>query len=349
VAGAAPTRRILAFRRSEPRPRKIDASSSLCHRPPMGSGRWRGRGPIKQLRRSGRAQPRLLVLHHLSRPALDDGFLPSASARSHMSAVSPRLLAKRRRIKAGRVDPTNLCGGRRPAKPLLLRPMNGAIVVIHRDSEPDQAERAARSIGLIVAGTVSQAVEGFARRGRNSRPYPQPSRYRRIRGETTTMALDASGGTRSWKSRITPSRVAALALAAGLGVAACSPSGASTKSSAVPAPMNMATGPMIMTRPNSTPKAAPAPSGGEVAAAASAKVSIANFAFDPARFTVKTGTTVVWTNHDIVAHTVTFTDVANSPVLNRGDTFSRPFTGPGTFSYICSIHPFMHGTVVVTP
>jgi amicyanin len=163
------------------------------------------------------------------------------------------------------------------------------------------------------------------------------------------MTMNASGGTRSWKSRITRPRVAALAIAAGLGVAACSPSGASTKSSAVPAPMNMATGPMNMTPPNSTPAAAPTPSGGEVPAATSAKVRIANFAFDPATLTVKTGTTVVWTNNDVVAHTVTFTNVANSPVLNRGDTFSRTFTAPGTFSYICSIHPFMHGTVVVTP
>ncbi|HEX3540233.1 MAG TPA: plastocyanin/azurin family copper-binding protein [Acidimicrobiales bacterium] len=73
-----------------------------------------------------------------------------------------------------------------------------------------------------------------------------------------------------------------------------------------------------------------------------------NFAFDPAALTVKAGTKVTWTNNDIVAHTVTFTDVANSPVLNRGDTFSRTFTSPGTYSYICSIHPFMHGTVVVT-
>jgi amicyanin len=164
------------------------------------------------------------------------------------------------------------------------------------------------------------------------------------------MRLNASGGGPSGKSRITRPRVAAFAMAAGLGVAACSPSGASTKYSAAPAPTNMATGSMNVTPPNSMPAAAaPAPSGGEVPAAASAKVSIANFAFDPATLTIKAGTTVVWTNNDVVAHTVTFTDVANSPVLNRGDTFSRTFTAPGTFSYICSIHPFMHGTVVVTP
>jgi amicyanin len=121
-----------------------------------------------------------------------------------------------------------------------------------------------------------------------------------------------------------------LGAAAGLGVVACSPSSAANRSAA-------ATGP-----PNAT---APSPSTAAIGAAA--KVTITNFAFDPAALTVKAGTKVTWTNNDIVAHTVTFTDVANSPVLNRGDTFSRTFTAPGTYSYICSIHPFMHGTVVV--
>ena len=92
-----------------------------------------------------------------------------------------------------------------------------------------------------------------------------------------------------------------------------------------------------------------APSATSAPSAVEAKVSISNFAFDPAALTIKVGTTVTWTNNDVVAHTVTFTDVANSPVLNRGDQFSRTFTKPGTYSYICSIHPFMHGMVVVTP
>jgi amicyanin len=145
----------------------------------------------------------------------------------------------------------------------------------------------------------------------------------------------------SVKARVTRPRIAAFAIAAGLGVAACSPSGASTK---------YATGPMNMAPMTSMPQAAPpVAAGGNVPVTGQAKVSIANFAFEPATLTVKAGTTVVWTNNDVVAHTVSFTDAANSPVLNHGDTFSRLFTAPGTFSYICSIHPFMHGTVVVTP
>jgi plastocyanin len=31
-----------------------------------------------------------------------------------------------------------------------------------------------------------------------------------------------------------------------------------------------------------------------------------------------------------------------------GATFTTTFTTPGTFAYHCSIHPFIHGTVIVT-
>ncbi|MGV7852445.1 plastocyanin/azurin family copper-binding protein [Mycobacterium kansasii] len=33
--------------------------------------------------------------------------------------------------------------------------------------------------------------------------------------------------------------------------------------------------------------------------------------------------------------------------MGSGATFSYAFTTPGTFTYVCGIHPFMHGTVVV--
>jgi plastocyanin len=39
----------------------------------------------------------------------------------------------------------------------------------------------------------------------------------------------------------------------------------------------------------------------------------------------------------------------HSPGLGSNATYSYTFTTAGSFGYICSIHPFMHGTVVVTP
>ena len=81
-----------------------------------------------------------------------------------------------------------------------------------------------------------------------------------------------------------------------------------------------------------------------------AKVTISNFAFDPAVVTIKAGQTVVWTNQDSAAHTVVADDNGwKSPTIAQGSTFSQTFTTAGTFAYHCSIHPTMKATVVVTP
>ena len=85
------------------------------------------------------------------------------------------------------------------------------------------------------------------------------------------------------------------------------------------------------------------------AAVAADAVHIKNFAFSPATVTVKAGSTVVWTNDDSIQHDVTFDGGGiASNTLNQNDTFSHTFPTAGTYHYICSIHPFMHGTVIVT-
>ncbi len=79
------------------------------------------------------------------------------------------------------------------------------------------------------------------------------------------------------------------------------------------------------------------------------EVSIDNFAFAPATLTVKAGSTVTWTNHDEEPHTVAATDGSfHSPGMGTGATYSHTFPTAGKFDYVCSIHPMMHGTVVVT-
>jgi plastocyanin len=78
-------------------------------------------------------------------------------------------------------------------------------------------------------------------------------------------------------------------------------------------------------------------------------VNITNFAFAPATLTVPVSTTVTWTNHDEEPHTVVANDNSfHSPGLGSNATYSYTFTKAGSFDYVCSIHPFMHGTVVVT-
>jgi plastocyanin len=78
-------------------------------------------------------------------------------------------------------------------------------------------------------------------------------------------------------------------------------------------------------------------------------VVMENVAFRPDELTVSAGTTVTWTNQDLVAHTTTSDDdLWDSERMGQGDSFSFTFEEPGTYTYICSIHPTqMQGTVSV--
>jgi plastocyanin len=92
--------------------------------------------------------------------------------------------------------------------------------------------------------------------------------------------------------------------------------------------------------------------GGSVAAAAAspATVNIDNFKFAPATLTVTAGTTVTWKNEDDSPHRIggkngSFTSAA----LDTDGTFSHTFATPGEYPYICTLHPYMTGKIVVKP
>jgi plastocyanin len=85
------------------------------------------------------------------------------------------------------------------------------------------------------------------------------------------------------------------------------------------------------------------------AAANTATVQIENFKFAPATLTVAAGTTVIWKNEDDAPHRIggkngTFASAA----LDTDDSFSHTFSTPGEFPYICSLHPYMVGKIIVT-
>ena len=77
--------------------------------------------------------------------------------------------------------------------------------------------------------------------------------------------------------------------------------------------------------------------------------------YDPSPLTVKTGTSVTWTNNDSSIHTVTSGlpengDVGtlfDSSLINPGMTYVHVFDKQGTFDYSCTLHPFMHGQIIV--
>ena len=74
-------------------------------------------------------------------------------------------------------------------------------------------------------------------------------------------------------------------------------------------------------------------------------MTITNTAFSPRTITVKVGTTVTWTNRDSGTHTVSGYGFVSGPIA-PGKSYSHTFSSPGTYEYICTIHPNMVGIVV---
>lgn len=75
---------------------------------------------------------------------------------------------------------------------------------------------------------------------------------------------------------------------------------------------------------------------------------IANFEYHPTPLTVSAGTTVVFSNQSGISHTATENGGGfKTGVIKPGTTASVTFKRPGTYFFHCSIHPFMHGKIVV--
>lgn len=81
----------------------------------------------------------------------------------------------------------------------------------------------------------------------------------------------------------------------------------------------------------------------------SGSLTISDFKFTPAALTVRPGERVTVANHDSTAHTATADtgesfDTGN---IDPGSSATVTLSKAGSYSYHCSIHPFMHGTLVV--
>ena len=70
------------------------------------------------------------------------------------------------------------------------------------------------------------------------------------------------------------------------------------------------------------------------------EVEIVEFKYEPDPVRVAVGATVVWSNSDLAAHTVTADDGSwGSKYMAQGDVFSRTFDEPGVYVYYCELHP----------
>ena len=78
-------------------------------------------------------------------------------------------------------------------------------------------------------------------------------------------------------------------------------------------------------------------------------IEIKDFAFNPQTITVKSGEKVTWVNRDEEPHTVVSVEkqFKKSSALDTDQSFTITAGAPGTYTYFCSVHPKMTGTIVV--
>jgi plastocyanin len=79
------------------------------------------------------------------------------------------------------------------------------------------------------------------------------------------------------------------------------------------------------------------------------KIEIKDFAFNPQILTVKSGEKITWINRDEEPHTVVSVEkqFKKSTALDTDQEFTITASAPGTYTYFCSVHPKMTGTIVV--
>jgi plastocyanin len=74
---------------------------------------------------------------------------------------------------------------------------------------------------------------------------------------------------------------------------------------------------------------------------------LTNTAYSPNPLTISAGATVTWTNKDTTTHTATSDTGVFNGTVGPNAQFSFTFPNKGTFTYHCSLHPNMVGSVVV--
>ena len=84
-------------------------------------------------------------------------------------------------------------------------------------------------------------------------------------------------------------------------------------------------------------------------AATKNQIVIKDFHFTPETLTVKSGEKITWVNRDEEPHTVVSVEkqFKKSAPLDTDEAFTITAGAPGTYTYFCSVHPKMTGTIIV--
>ncbi|NDF26771.1 MAG: hypothetical protein EB153_04295 [Nitrosopumilaceae archaeon] len=86
----------------------------------------------------------------------------------------------------------------------------------------------------------------------------------------------------------------------------------------------------------------------EIAAGAVSDTNCADKCYNPSVAKIPVGGTITWKNADNASHTATETNSKfDTSLLTAGAEYSQTFSEAGTFDYMCTLHPWMKGQVIV--
>lgn len=77
-------------------------------------------------------------------------------------------------------------------------------------------------------------------------------------------------------------------------------------------------------------------------------LTVKDFAFRPNCFSVASGSTISVVNEDPRGHDFTVEDTDVAVPLPPGETGEATTPAPGTYDFLCTFHPAMTGTIIVT-
>lgn len=86
-----------------------------------------------------------------------------------------------------------------------------------------------------------------------------------------------------------------------------------------------------------------------VATGAAATIKITNYAYEPARLTVRVGTRITVTNDDQTQHTLTAArgGAFDTGTIQPGGSATFVVSKAGVYPYLCQFHAFMMGSLTV--
>jgi plastocyanin len=78
------------------------------------------------------------------------------------------------------------------------------------------------------------------------------------------------------------------------------------------------------------------------------RIAISDYAYQPAKITVASGASLTFSNRDQTPHTATGTPNGfDTGAIKPGQSKTITVSKPGTYTYYCQFHAFMHGTIIV--